>query len=97
MRFHHCSSRLTSTAKIRAWVLYIAEEKTAIVTQRLVSYMTIDLDAASGKLAFRPTIDGLKNLAPAFSKIMCDAKRPNISARQEPNAGCSGYFRELRF
>jgi transcriptional regulator with XRE-family HTH domain len=96
LRFHHCSSRLTSTAKIRAWVLYIAEEKTAIVTQRLVSYMTIDLDAASGKLAFRPTIDGLKNLALRFIKAICVAKRRNIAARQEPNADCSGDFRELR-
>jgi hypothetical protein len=58
--------------------------------------MTIDLDAASGKLAFRPTIDGLKNLALRFIKAICVAKRRNIAARQEPNADCSGDFRELR-
>jgi hypothetical protein len=97
LRFHHCSSRLISTAKILAWVLYIAEEKTAIVTQRLVSFMGIDLNADSGKLAFPPTIDSLKNLALRFIKAICGAKRRNIAARQEPIAVCSGDFRELRF
>ena len=78
-------------------VLCIAEEKTAIVTQRSVSFMGIDLNADSGKLAFPPTIDGLKNLALRFIKVMCDAKMRNIAARRELNAGCSSYFRELRF
>jgi hypothetical protein len=62
-------------------VLCIAEEKTAIVTQRSVSFMRIDLDPDSGKLAFPPTSDGLKNLVPALRKIMCDAKRRSIAAR----------------
>jgi len=77
-------------------VLCIAEEKTAIVTQRSVSCTGIDLNADSGKLAFPPTIDGVKNLALRFIKVMCDAKRRNISARQEPNADCSSDFLELR-
>ena len=71
-------------------------QMTRIIAQRSVSRMGIDLNADSGKLAFIPPIDGLKNLAPRFIKIMCDAKRRNIVARQEPNAGCSGDFRELR-
>jgi hypothetical protein len=59
--------------------------------------MGIDLNTDSGKLAFPPTSGGLKNPALRFIKVMCDAKRRNIAARQEPNAGCSGDFRELRF
>jgi transcriptional regulator with XRE-family HTH domain len=68
-----------------------------IIVQRSVSRRGIDLSADSGKLACPPTIDGLKNLALAFSKIMRDVKRRNIAARQEPNAYCSGDFLELRF
>jgi len=78
-------------------VLCIAEEKTAIVTQRSPSCMRIDLNADSGELAFPPTSDGLKNQALRFIKVICDANMHNIAARQEPNAGCSGGFRELRF
>jgi hypothetical protein len=70
---------------------------TQIIAQRSVSRMGVDLNVDSGKLAFPPTSDGLKNLAPAFSKIMHDAKRRNIAARQEPNADYSSDFRELRF
>src|ERR1039458_3850134 len=68
-----------------------------IIAQSTVSRRGIDLSADIGKLAFPPTSDGLKNLALAFSKIMCDAKRRNIAARQEPNAYCSGDLQELRF
>jgi transcriptional regulator with XRE-family HTH domain len=72
-------------------------QMTRIMAQRSVSRMGIDLNADSGKLAFPPTIDGLKNLALRFIKVMYDAKRRNISARQEPNADCSSDFLELRF
>jgi len=53
-------------------------------------------DATSRGVAHAPTIDGLKNLALRFIKVMYDARRRNISARQEPNAGCSSDFLELR-
>jgi transcriptional regulator with XRE-family HTH domain len=72
-------------------------QMTPIITQRSISRMGIDLNADSGKLAFPPTSDGLKNLAPAFSKVMRDAKRRSIDARREQNADCSSDFRELRF
>jgi hypothetical protein len=72
-------------------------QMTRIMAQHSVSRMGIDLNADSGKLAFPPTIDGLKNLALRFIKVMYDAKRRNISARQEPNAACSSDFLELRF
>ena len=68
-------------------------QMTQIIAQRSVSRMEIDLNADSGKLAFPPTFDGLKKLALRFIKVMCDAKRRNTAARQEPNAGCSGDFR----
>ena len=67
-----------------------------LIAQSSVNCMGIDLNADSGKLAFIPPIDGLKNLAPRFIKIMCDAKRRNRSARQEPIAACSSDFLELR-
>ena len=67
-----------------------------LIAQSSVNCMGIDLNADSGKLAFPPTIDGQKNLALRFIKVMCVAKRRNIAARQEPNAGCSGDFRKLR-
>jgi hypothetical protein len=59
--------------------------------------MRIDLNADSGELAFPPTIDGLKNLALTFIKVMYDPKLRNISARHEPNADYSSDFLELRF
>ena len=68
-----------------------------LIAQSSVNCMGIDLNADSGKLAFPPTIDGQKNLALRFIKVMCVAKRRNTAARQEPNAGCSGDFRELQF
>jgi transcriptional regulator with XRE-family HTH domain len=68
-----------------------------LIAQRSVSRIGIDWNADSGKLAFPPTSDGLKNLALGFSKVMRDAKRCSIAARQKPNADCSSYFRELRF
>jgi len=71
-------------------------QMTQIVVQCSVCYKGIDLNAGSGKLAFIPPIDGLKNLALRFIKVMYDAKRRHRSARQEPIADCSGDFRELR-
>jgi hypothetical protein len=71
-------------------------QMTRIIAQRSASCMRIDLNADSGELAFPPTSDGLKNLVPAFSKVMCDAKRRSLAARQEPNANCSSDFLELR-
>jgi hypothetical protein len=68
-----------------------------IIAQRSVSRRGIDLCADIGKLTFSPTSDGLKNLALAFSKIMRNAKRSYIPARQEPNAYRSGDLQELRF
>ena len=38
-------------------------QMTQFIAQSSVNCMGIDLNAASGKLAFPPTIDGLKNLA----------------------------------
>ena len=63
-----------------------------IIAQRSISRMGIDLNADSGKLAIPPTIDGLRNLALRFIKVMCDAKRRNRSARQEPNATAPATF-----
>ena len=49
-------------------------QMTQIVAQRSVSRMGIDLNADSGKLAFPPTIDGLKNLALRFIRS-CATRR----------------------
>jgi hypothetical protein len=68
-----------------------------IIAQRSVSRRGINLCADIGKLAFPPTSDGLKNLALAFSKVMRNAKRSYIPARQEPNAYRSSDLQELRF
>jgi hypothetical protein len=68
-----------------------------IIAQRSVSRRGIDLRADISKLAFPPTSDSLKNLALAFSKVMRNAKRSYIRARQEPNAYRSGDLQELRF
>jgi len=72
-------------------------QMTQIVVQNSVSRKGIDMCADIANLVFLSTSDGLKNLVPAFNKIMCDAKRRNTAARQEPNAGSSGDFGDLRF
>jgi hypothetical protein len=67
-----------------------------IVTQGTISHGRIDLRADISKLAFSSSSNGLKNLALAVRKVMSDAKRRHVPARQKPNTHRSANLQELR-
>jgi hypothetical protein len=86
-KLRHCAQKPHGSSSVPA---RIDQSKflqmTRIIAQRSVSRMGIDLNADSGKLAFPPTIDGLRNLALRLIKVMCDAKFRRLSGTPAPTA-----------
>jgi len=63
----------------------------------MLSHSRIYLHTDTRKRPFPSVGDSLKDPALPICKIMGDAKRSHISARQEPNTYCAGDLQELRF